>query len=492
MKRNLLALLLIALPAFLQMAFGQTVPLSITSFTPPGGPTKTIVTVLGAGFTGVMCVVINAASGAACIIPTVLSDSKITFVVPDSTPGAITVLNGSSATTSAQSFAWTAIPYVAGAPPTCLPAADLSNVHTASAIGVGTQTILSCVNADGTVAWWAFGGSLAELAQPACIKPIDWTQSASVVLALVWNACINRVNTPDEMVLAQSLAKTWAPRVLLTQATASPVYTINADGAETLLSIGGVAQTVSMTNIAGSSCGGPATIDKTGRSMYSMVGLTSDQGIPFASTTPQLAGSLTVLAAATNGNKPASLFTITYTDGSTSTVTQGISDWFHSAAYPGETIVAKTTKWIMPTGVEQTAPTSSLALYGYVFPLSAGKTVKSLTLPPTRNITIFGLAVNPALAPAPLSLTGANLNAISIPGTAPTLGGIDGSSHSFDATQLSSVTFNGTTFPLATGVSALSNLVEPIVLPPMAVASNKASYAQCSILQPPKDTGFIQ
>jgi len=88
--------------------------------------------------------------------------------------------------------------------------------------------------------------------------------------------------------------------------------------------------------------------------------------------------TLTFLGNAVNGNLPSQTFIVTYTDGTTSTFTQSVSDWFTPQTYTGETKVVTTTYRNMYNG---TKDNRTFILYGYSFAINASKTVKSLTLP---------------------------------------------------------------------------------------------------------------
>jgi hypothetical protein len=115
-------------------------------------------------------------------------------------------------------------------------------------------------------------------------------------------------------------------------------------------------------------------------------------------TIPLPAGNYTavsLLGAAVNGNQPSQTFIVTYTDGSTSTFVQGVSDWFTAHTYPGESLVKTMSYRISTGGTRQGGP---VYLYGYSFALNSAKTAKSITLPNNGNVVI--LAVDVSGAPA--------------------------------------------------------------------------------------------
>ena len=49
-----------------------------------------------------------------------------------------------------------------------------------------------------------------------------------------------------------------------------------------------------------------------------------------------------LLATGVNGNQPDQTFVVTYVDGSTTTITQSLSDWFTPQSYPGEAVAVAT------------------------------------------------------------------------------------------------------------------------------------------------------
>jgi hypothetical protein len=82
---------------------------------------------------------------------------------------------------------------------------------------------------------------------------------------------------------------------------------------------------------------------------------------------------------AVNGNLAAQTFIVTYTDGTTTMLTQSVSDWFTPQYYDGESIAVTTAYRNLYTGLKDNR---TFDLYGYSFSINPNKTVKSLTLPP--------------------------------------------------------------------------------------------------------------
>ncbi len=114
--------------------------------------------------------------------------------------------------------------------------------------------------------------------------------------------------------------------------------------------------------------------------------------------------SLHILAAAHNGAQTEQLFTVAYTDGTTSSFNQTMSDWTLPQDFPGEALVVGTTYQNTGGGAKNTV--SAANIYGYSFGLNNTKTVKSIKLPDNGNVLIFAmmLANDFTLYGAPASL----------------------------------------------------------------------------------------
>ena len=106
--------------------------------------------------------------------------------------------------------------------------------------------------------------------------------------------------------------------------------------------------------------------------------------------------SLQLLATATNGNQASQTFTVRYTDGTTSTFTQGISDWYTPQGYSGESVALAMPYRNLSSG---TADNRTFRVYGYSFALSSGKTVQSLTLPSNADVNVLAVNLGGAAAP---------------------------------------------------------------------------------------------
>lgn len=101
--------------------------------------------------------------------------------------------------------------------------------------------------------------------------------------------------------------------------------------------------------------------------------------------------TLKLLATGVNGNQTGQTFIVTYTDGTTSTFTQGLSDWCTPQNYSGETNAVPGIYRDNSVGTLDVRP---LYLYGYSFSLNNAKTVKSIALPSNRNVVLLAITLS--------------------------------------------------------------------------------------------------
>jgi subtilase family serine protease len=100
--------------------------------------------------------------------------------------------------------------------------------------------------------------------------------------------------------------------------------------------------------------------------------------------------TLKLLATGVNGSQASQTFTVAYTDGSTTTFTQNLSDWCVSQNYAGESQAVTMNYRDNSTG---TMDARTLYLYGYAFALNSAKTVSSITLPQNRNVVVLAITL---------------------------------------------------------------------------------------------------
>jgi hypothetical protein len=174
--------------------------------------------------------------------------------------------------------------------------------------------------------------------------------------------------------------------------------------------------------------------------------------------------ALLLLATAVNGPQTSQVFSVNYTDGSSSNYVQNLSDWTQAGGYSGESL-AFALGW-SDTGAGTNDAGTPVNLYGYQFPLDDSRTIQSVTLPNNSNVVV--LAASVANAPTPVSLP-FNRAAIYADG-APfsSAGGVDAGGHAYSANRLGSAPiWSGAIFHLgpSNGLDAVKGAGQTIALP---------------------------
>jgi hypothetical protein len=177
--------------------------------------------------------------------------------------------------------------------------------------------------------------------------------------------------------------------------------------------------------------------------------------------------SLNLLATAVLGKQANQTFLVTYTDGTTTSIQQSLSDWLAPQNYPGESCAVAMSYRVGPTGAVQGR---SLCLYGYSFAIDPSKTVKSLTLPNNRSVVVLAatLSKNKAAgAPIPVNFgSAANVFGLFNDGSPVINGGLDTHDDAYSASLLGgSLTWSGTTFNLGAAGTAAAATTTTIPLP---------------------------
>jgi hypothetical protein len=168
-------------------------------------------------------------------------------------------------------------------------------------------------------------------------------------------------------------------------------------------------------------------------------------------TIPLPAGNyatLNLLGAAAYGAQMNQKFVVTYTDGTTTTITQSLSDWWGPPQnYAGESQVLKMPYLVTPTGATKN---HVVYVFGYSFAINSAKTVKSLTLPNNPNVMVLAIDVSARGAtPVRVNLAAVdNVAGIVTNGTAANVGW-DNSGYAYSASLLgTSITSGGFTYTL--------------------------------------------
>ena len=100
--------------------------------------------------------------------------------------------------------------------------------------------------------------------------------------------------------------------------------------------------------------------------------------------------SLKLLGAGVNGNQESQIFTVTYSDGTSGSFSQSVSDWYTPQEFSGESDATVASYRLTSTGRRDDR---EFHVYGYSFPLDGKKTVRSLTLPTNRHVLVFGVTL---------------------------------------------------------------------------------------------------
>ncbi len=100
--------------------------------------------------------------------------------------------------------------------------------------------------------------------------------------------------------------------------------------------------------------------------------------------------SLWLLGTGVEGSQRAQAFIVTYTDGTTATLTQNMSDWFQPQDFPGEGRAVQMAYRDVADGSRDPRP---FYVYGYGFPLDHAKSVQSLTLSTDPNVKILAVSL---------------------------------------------------------------------------------------------------
>jgi hypothetical protein len=112
-------------------------------------------------------------------------------------------------------------------------------------------------------------------------------------------------------------------------------------------------------------------------------------------------GSLLLLGDLVNGETPsAAHFVVTYTDGSTASFDQNMSDWVIPMNCPGESLAKCVATRHLFTG---TVDRNSTCIYGYRFALDPSRTVQSIALPQDRDAVIMAMSLLPEAVPGTIA-----------------------------------------------------------------------------------------
>ena len=118
---------------------------------------------------------------------------------------------------------------------------------------------------------------------------------------------------------------------------------------------------------------------------------------------------LRMLASGVQGNQLSQSFVVTYTDASTTTFVQSLSDWFSPQNYAGE---SKAVVMGHRNSSNGSTDNRTFYLYGYSFALNSAKTIQSIRLPSNGNVIVTAISLIPNWPPTfganPFTLADAN------------------------------------------------------------------------------------
>ena len=103
--------------------------------------------------------------------------------------------------------------------------------------------------------------------------------------------------------------------------------------------------------------------------------------------------TVNLLALGVNGPQELQTFTVTYSDGSTSSFTQNLSDWASPSNFPNESPAVSMSYRLTSDGSKDSR---EFYAYAYSFKLDPAKIARSITLPSNRDVLVLGLTLLPA------------------------------------------------------------------------------------------------
>jgi hypothetical protein len=328
--------------------------------------------------------------------------------------------------------------------------------------GTGTyaspQPVTLSDTTPGAVIYYTTNGSAATTASTQYTVPLSITASTT----------INAIATASGYTTSADTSATYT--ISTSGSTSAPVSLSAVDNVYAIFNSG-----TPVTN--GGLGGGFAYAGELLGSSVTWAGVTFNLGSTAApsaitgGTVTLPAGSystLNLLATGINGNQANQAFVVTYTDGTTTAITQSLSDWYTPQNYTGESKAVTMPYRIGPTGV---ANYHTFYLYGYSFAINSAKTVKSVTLPSNRNVVVLAATLSgaatvvPPPVATPVSLTSAaNVYALFNDGSADANGGFDAHGNAYSKTLLgASLSWSGTTFNL--GAAGAADAVAGVTVP---------------------------
>jgi Chitobiase/beta-hexosaminidase C-terminal domain/Fn3 associated len=265
---------------------------------------------------------------------------------------------------------------------TALPAAAAPTLSVATGTYAAAQSVVLADATPGAVIYYTTNGSTPTTASAIYSTALTVNTTTTVKAVAVASGYSNSAVSSATYTITTSVSAGTSPVSL---AAAFNVYAIGTNG-------------VSVTNggldtwgfAYSSSLLGP-TVTWSGVTFNLGTAETADAVSNATITLPAVKSSkLNLLGAGVNGSHANQTFVLTYTDGTTTTLTQSVSDWYAAQNYTGESIAVTMAYRINQYGV---VDNHAADLYGYSFAIDSTKTVKSLRLPSSRNVVVLAAAL---------------------------------------------------------------------------------------------------
>jgi hypothetical protein len=262
------------------------------------------------------------------------------------------------------------------------PAAAAPTLSPAAGTYAQAQTVTLADTTPGAVIYYTTNGSTPTTASAVYSAALTVSATTTIDAFAAASGYSNSTVTSGTYTIATSGSAGTSPVSL---AAASNVYAIGANGLPVTnggLDTWGFAYSSSLLGSTVTWSGVTFNLGTTG---------TANAVSNATITLPAVSSSkLNLLAAAVNGSQPNQIFVLTYTDGTTTTLTQSVSDWYAAQNYTGESIAVPMAYRINQYGV---VDNHAVNLYGYSFAIDSTKTVKSLQLPSSRNVVVLAAAL---------------------------------------------------------------------------------------------------
>lgn len=101
---------------------------------------------------------------------------------------------------------------------------------------------------------------------------------------------------------------------------------------------------------------------------------------------------LKMLAAGVEGSQKSQTFIVAYADGTSSTFTQSLSDWYSPGGFSGESSAVTVPYRLTANGETDDG---TFHIFGYSFDLDNSKMVRSVSLPDNRNVVVLAMTLVP-------------------------------------------------------------------------------------------------